>query len=55
MATEDRVTQNGRATLRDSLSPVSASTYSFQLTGYMGLPASLVAITTPRELLAVER
>jgi len=29
--------------------------YSFQLTGYIGLPASLVAMMTPRLLVAVER
>ena len=47
--------QNGLATLRGSLTPVSGSMYSFQLTGYMGLPVSLVAMTTPSALLAVER
>jgi hypothetical protein len=45
----------GLATLRLSLRPVSGSLYSFQLTGYITLPPSLVAMMTPRSLLAVER
>lgn len=47
--------QYGFATLRGSLTPVSGSLYSFQLTGIMVLPASLVAIITPYSFLAVDR
>jgi len=47
--------QNGLATFLLSLAPVSGSLYSFQLTGYIEFPASLVAMITPRLLLAVER
>lgn len=46
---------HGLATFRLSLNPVSGSLYSFQLTGYIGLPASLVAIITPSSLLAVDK
>lgn len=46
---------NGLATLRGSLRPVSGSLYSFQLTGNMTLPVSLVAMMTPSSLLAVVR
>lgn len=47
--------QYGFATFRGSLTPVSGSLYSFQLTGIMVLPASLVAIITPYSFLAVDR
>lgn len=40
--------QKGFATFLLSLAPVSGSLYSFQLTGYIALPASLVAMITPR-------
>ena len=48
-------TQNGFATFRASDRPVSGSLYSFQLTGNIVLPASLVAMMTPSSLLAVAR
>lgn len=35
--------------------PVSGSLYSFQLTGNIVLPASLVAMITPYSFLAVDR
>ena len=47
--------QVGFATFLGSLAPVSGSLYSFQLTGTMSLPASLVAMMTPSSLDAVER
>lgn len=50
-----RANQFGLATLRGSPMPVSGSLYSFQLTGTMSLPASLVAMITPSSLAAVER
>ncbi|KAH6611164.1 hypothetical protein Trco_001184 [Trichoderma cornu-damae] len=47
--------QLGLATLRGSPTPVSGSLNSFQLTGTMSFPTSLVAIMTPSSLDAVER
>jgi hypothetical protein len=47
--------QKGFATFLDSLRPVSGSWYSFQLTGYIVFPASLVAIMTPSSFFAVDR
>lgn len=49
------VVQYGFATFLISTIPVSGSLYSFQLTGYMVLPLSLVAMMTPNSFLAVER
>lgn len=50
-----QLSQLGFATFLGSLTPVSESLYSFQLTGTMSLPASLVAMMTPSSLDAVER
>lgn len=47
--------QNGFATFRTSFSPVIGSLNSFQLIGYIVLPASLFAIMTPSSLRAVVR
>ncbi len=49
------VPQKGLATFLSSLMPVSGSRNSRQVTGYMGFPASLTALMTPRSFLAVER
>lgn len=55
IAPESVFPHSGLATLRGSLRPVSGSLNSFQLTGNMTLPVSLVAMMTPSSLLAVER
>lgn len=47
--------QYGFATFLSSLMPVSGSLYSFQVTGNIVLPASLVAMITPYSFLAVDR
>lgn len=46
---------SGFATFLGSLIPVSGSLNSFQLTGTMSFPASLVAMMTPSSFDAVER
>ena len=45
----------GFATFLSSVTPVSGSLNSFQLTGVIVFPASLIADTTPSSFLAVDR
>jgi len=45
--------QNGLAAFLLSPFPVTGSRNSFQLTGYINLPSSLLAITTPNSLRSV--